>query len=226
MVSVQNTRPLSGYSHIVSFDLSMKQTGAAVYDIEKNKVVYYKTIVNTDLEARELSLFSLIKEFFDYLIEQNICKSLDALFVVKEQMPAQCGFKTQISTLQTLAKAHAVLDLFLQMNSISVYNDSGVHSVSVKSYFKKLTGHDKVTKEDIQEYLINYYGLEQSADMSLDVSDAIAVIHTLVHVVWNKNILEEIKELKKEIKKLSREAAVKSREDKIKKLENLLLHKK
>lgn len=103
--------------------------------------------------------------------------------------------------MQELAKVHAIFDLVVLLEEVDYYDLDGIHSVSVKNFFKKITNIEKPSKEDIQKVLLDRITCPFVENFSLDASDSLAVSVTLINSKWNKDIEEEQKELKKQIKK-------------------------
>ena len=85
------------------------------------------------------------------------------------------------------------------------YDYDGIHSVSVKAYFKELTGIEKPTKEDIANKISFLCAEYNFSGLPLDITDSLAVTLTLVDRKWNKDITEEIKSINKDIKKFKSE---------------------
>lgn len=215
-------RPLSEIGYIISFDLALYKTGVSIYDIKN------KTICRTDkievLKSDEKPVATLYELLKDYLTK-SVEKYGDLLMVIKEAMPAQAGRFTTIATLQTLAKAHAALDIAVaKVNGVDFYDDIGVHAVSVKALFKT-EECPKPTKTDIKEAVCDKFKLDKSK-LSDDESDSIAVIYTLLQKKWNADIKDEIKRIKKEMKSLKQERAIAAHEKRIEELERMILEVK
>ncbi len=200
---------ITDFDYIVGFDLAYHKSGVAIYDIKSQKVVdTFKVVIKNGPEASIFDLYSTLGVTLDRISSKYKGKIL----AIKEAMPLQCGVFTTVQTLQQLAKAHAALDICLyeRPENYCVYDETGIHSISVKSLFKK-NKDDKPTKKDIQERLRNLYDLT-GLEITDDISDAIAVIYTLINKKWNSDIKDKIKELKKEIKTLKQESTIKNRE--------------
>lgn len=135
-------------------------------------------------------------------------------------MPQQSKFST-IATLQGLAKAHAVLDLVVDQLGLDYYG-YGIHSVSVKALFKKLTGVEHPEKLDIQSWVSSHYGHHViPKNMTLDISDAAALWITLFMRKEQQDLEEEIKALTKKDKTLKAAAAKQRVQNQIKLLQNM-----
>ena len=121
-------------------------------------------------------------------------------FVLKEKLPNQAGKFTTIASLQSLAQVHAIWELACEKTGVDVYDFQGVHSVSVKAFFKKRYGIEKPQKEDIARLICENYCFN-IGENPLDITDAIACVQTLIEHKWNQDIIDKTKELKKEQKK-------------------------
>lgn len=199
---------LTDFDYVVGFDLAYHKSGIAIYDIKSKKILdtFKVNIVN----GRETSIFDLYLTLGATL--DNISTKYNGrILAIKEAMPVQCGKFTTVQTLQQLAKAHAALDICLyeRPEEYFVYDETGIHSISVKSLFKK-NKDDKPTKQDIQNELRKIYNLD-GLEITDDISDAIAVIHTLIHKKWNADIKDEIKAVKRDIKGLKQEYTINNR---------------
>ena len=212
-------KPLSEIDYIISFDLALYKTGISLYNIKQKSIVRTDKIeVSHTDEAPVATLYTKLKEYLTSAVE----KYGNLLMIVKEAMPAQAGRFTTIATLQTLAKAHAALDIAVaKVDGVDFYDETGVHAVSVKALFKT-EENPKPTKTDIKKTVCAYYGLEVG-DLTDDESDSIAVIYTLIKKKWNADINEEIKRIKKEIKGLKQERAIKTHQKRIEELQGMLL---
>ena len=212
-------KPLSEIDYIISFDLALYKTGVSIYDISQKSIVRTDKIeVSHTDETPVATLYTKLKECLTSAVEK--CGNL--LMIIKEAMPAQAGRFTTIATLQTLAKAHAALDIAVaKVDGVDFYDETGVHAVSVKALFKT-EENPKPTKTDIKKAVCAYYGLEVG-DLTDDESDSIAVIYTLVKKKWNADINEEIKRIKKEIKGLKQERAIEAHQKRIEELQGMLL---
>ena len=208
------------FDYIIGFDLAYHKSGIAIYDI-KNKCILdtLKICIPNNREASIFDLYSTLGNMLDNISSKYNGKIL----AIKEAMPLQCGKFTTVQTLQQLAKAHAALDICLYQRSKQyfVYDEVGIHSVSVKSLFKK-NKEDKPTKKDIQNKLCEIYDLK-CFDLTEDISDAVAVIHTLIYKKWNADIKDEIKNVKKEIKELKQESAIRGKEKYIEYLKDIMI---
>ena len=166
-------KPLSEIDYIISFDLALYKTGVSIYDISQKSIVRTDKIeVSHTDETPVATLYTKLKEYLTSAVE----KYGSLLMIVKEAMPAQAGRFTTIATLQTLAKAHAALDIAVaKVDGVDFYDEVGVHAVSVKALFKT-DETPKPTKTDIKKAVCTYYGLK-TGDLTDDESDSVAVIY-------------------------------------------------
>ena len=196
MIVKYNTK-ITNYNYVLSFDIAKRLTGYSLLDIKEDKIVEAGTIDTTHADCM------IWQYFYDELntIFNHIKKTYSGeFFVTKEKLPNQNGRFSTIETLQGLAQAHAIFDLACATSNVDVYDYDGVHSVSVKAYFKELTNIDKPQKEDIAKYIEIRYSDFNLDSFPLDVTDSIAVTITLIGKKYNNDILSEIKNKKKELK--------------------------
>ena len=221
---VKYNNQLSNYKYIISFDLAKNLTGYSVIDFREHKVIYANII-----DMSKCACESFWYEYSNQIrIALGCCLNImprplrkSEIFITKEKLPNQSGKFSSIEALQALAQCHAIFDSVVYDYGIDYYDFEGVHSVSVKAYFKHLTGKDKPTKEDIRDYISTCFNYDFS-NLTLDVTDSIAVAMTLVDVKYSKDILEKIKELKKSIKQYKSAARIKQVQDEIAALQALL----
>ena len=187
---------ITDFDYIIGFDLAYHKSGIAIYSMEKKNIVdTFKIDIQNGRNASIFELYSAL----GCVLNNISTKYKGHILAIKEAMPLQCGKFTTVQTLQQLAKAHAALDICLyeRPEEYCVYDETGIHSISVKSLFKK-NKDDKPTKKDIQDRLREIYSLD-SFEITDDISDAIAIIYTLLNKKWNSDIKEEIKIVKKEM---------------------------
>ncbi len=210
---------LSEIDYIISFDLALYKTGVSIYDIAKKSIVRTDKIeVSHTDETPVATLYTKLKEYLTSAVE----KYGNLLMIVKEAMPAQAGRFTTIATLQTLAKAHAALDIAVaKVDGVDFYDEVGVHAVSVKALFKT-EETPKPTKTDIKKAVCAHYGLK-AGDLTDDESDSVAVIYTLIKKKWNADLKDEIKRVRKEMKGLKQERAIVAHEKRIEELQAMVL---
>lgn len=122
--------------------------------------------------------------------------------VLKERMPMQNGRFSSIGALQALAQCHAIFDLVAAQNNAILYDTSGVPAVSEKALFRRLTGIEKVEKTDIRQWILYHTDNQLPQDVSLDITDSIAVTMTLYCHTAEQDILERARELKRKQKQL------------------------
>lgn len=200
------TKKLSEYDLIIGFDLSTYKTGVCFYNIKNQTIITSLINERKSSNTKELDLYKDIYELLSQKI--NEYGSEKKILIVREAPPMQMGIHTTIKTIISLTKSHGILSLVLQELKIDEYNEFGIFPVSIKSIFKTET-NPKPTKEIIRKKLAKIYNFEES-EITLDESDAIAVIHCLINKKINLDILTEIKNIKKEIK-LTKSDLIKSR---------------
>ena len=140
-MEVKFNRRLDDYNYILSFDLAKHKTGYALIDFKSKKIEKYGLIVTDKENIMPWDYFySKLREIIE---EIRVKTNGNNFFVIKERLPNQNGPRSSIAALQELAKAHAVFDLFVAQNGIDYYDYIGIHSVSVKSYYKTQYGIEK-----------------------------------------------------------------------------------
>lgn len=104
-----------------------------------------------------------------------------------------------------------------------MYDYTGIYPITTHSYLKKLLSEENV--ESVDKNTIKKY-VEQEFNLvvkSYDESDAVFLAVTLIQSKWNKDILEEMKEIKKHKKELIMKNAIAECEKKIDFLINLTI---
>lgn len=219
---IQGKKGLNEYKYLVMFDLASHNTGVCLWNIENNIPMETFSIVADKVDGIFVSnLYKQLDIFFNKLLDMGIKK--EEVFVSKEAMPVQLrGGSSTVQTFIAMAKAHAILDLFLDQHDIDVYDYKGVYPATTHAYLKKLLGEDvkkTVDKKDIKEYVTKTYGIEVN---NFDESDAAFLAATLVESKWDKDIQERIKEVKRHKKELKMKKAIQDCDDQIAELEKLL----
>lgn len=213
---------LSDLGAIVGVDLAQYHTGVTVYS--KGQFTHFIPInvKNTD-EAKEHSLFMQFTNLFQALLIEY-ARNGEKIMVVQERQPLQNGKNSTAQTICALARAHAILHLavqFFEKDGVEFYDENGIHSTSVKALFKTKEC-PKPQKGDIRKELVKLYQLDDTK-LTDDISDAIAVVHTLINKKWNQDIDEKIREIKKEIKKLKAPHAIAAHQAEIERIQSLKL---
>ena len=211
---------LSNYDYVLSFDLAKQKTGWALVNIKSNRVEMSGIIIlNEKVDSVWLDIYDKIVVVLDGV--KKHCQNLDKkFFVLKEKLPNQAGRFTTIASLQGLAQVHAIWELACEKLKVEVYDFDGVHSVSVKAFFKRRYGVEKPQKEDIAKLVCENYCFD-IGDSPLDITDAIACVQTLVEYKWNEDIKDKIKELKKEQKNYKTDKKKNQIAEEIQRLERL-----
>lgn len=200
---IKFNKNIKDFNYVLSFDLAKHNTGYSLLDISNNRIILTGMIVGD--ETKENFWYGLYEEFEHLLLELSSKFDRKKIFIVKEKLPTQNGRFSTISTLQALAQVHAILDVVCGNCNYEVYDYDGVHSVSVKTYFKEITEIEKPTKEDIANKISLLYPTYDFKNAQLDITDSLAVSITLINKKWDKDITEEIKRINKEIKKYKSE---------------------
>lgn len=210
---VKFNRPLTDFDAIVGIDLATYRTGVCVYNIKTQQMdQFFEVVVDKNSECKVASLFGQLN-----LMWENLLDKYGKILVIQERMPQQCGIASTVATLQSLAKSHAIMELSIsQKFHVELYDENGIHTTSIKSYFKT-EQCPKPQKEDLRRVLVEYYHLDNDA-LTDNISDAMAVVHVLIHKRWNADIDDHIKEIKKEIKKLKAKNAISARQTEIERL--------
>lgn len=217
---VKFNQSIKDYHYVLSFDLAKQKTGWALVDVVEHHIEKYGMITLNDkaispwvdLYDKITNVLKDIKEF---------CReSGNRFFVLKEKLPNQAGRFTTIASLQGLAQVHAIWELACEKSEVECYDFEGVHSVSVKAFYKRKYDVEKPQKEDIAKLVCENYCFD-IGDNPLDITDAIACVQTLVEHKWNEDIKDRIKELKKEQKTYKTEKKKDQINEEIQRLERL-----
>ena len=219
---IKGSKGIEEYKYILAFDLASHNTGICLWDIAKNKPVETFLMVTKKGDNFVYNLYSNLCNFFTELRNNGI--DLRYVFVCKEAMPSQLrGGSSTVQTFMSLAKSHAILDLFLQQNNIDVYDYVGIYPATTHACIRKLLNIDSKTSVDkttIREYIKNEFGLETK---TFDESDAAFLAVTLITNKWNKDLQEEIKEVKKHKKTLKASKAIADCDAKLEFLNSLII---
>lgn len=205
MYTAKGNNGLYEFRYVIGVDLASYKTGVCIYDIATKKFVLGKEIeVKKNSQNKNIDLYILLSEFFEKIRDEY--DSGDFL-LVKEAMPSQHGKFTTVSTLQSLAQAHAILDMAVWNSAfITPYDDKGIHPITVRSLFRtEAITHP--SKEDVRKELVRLYDLDDD-ELTDNISDSMAVVHTLINKQWNADIAEMIKEQKKAVKLLKQTRAI------------------
>lgn len=219
-MEIKFKKSLSEYDHLIMFDLASKITGVCVFDLKKKKPLFTKVLKVTGIiELPSAELDFLIDNFFLDLREKEL---LTNALVSFEAAPTQLrGGNSTVQTFIALAKAHAVLDLYLYKHKIDVYDYVGVYPISTHAYYKKITNSPqdtKVTKENLRDWVYLQYNIN---NLTLDESDAIFLAVTLINSKYEKDIDEQIRECKRHKKTLKAAYAIQLVDEEIARLQKL-----
>ena len=220
-MEIKFQKHLSDYKYVVMFDLASKITGVCLWDIQNHRPAQTSIIDVTKCKTLPVAaLYDQLDAFFSGLNKMGI--SLSDILVYKEAMPSQIhGAATTIQTFIDLARSHGILDLYCAQHNIDVFDYTGVYPITWHCYLRKLRGWDNkhpVDKKDTRDYLYETYNL---SNLILDESDAVFLAQTFVELVWNKQIDEQIREVKRHRKTLKAAHAINSCDEEIKRLDGL-----
>lgn len=213
---------LREYRYIVMFDLASKNSGVCLWNIatQRPEKTFLLTVHRQDAR-HEQELYEAIKTCVDGIHLMGIDKT--QLLFAREAMPTQLrGGNSTVQTFLALAKAHAILNLFLTQNEYDFYDIIGVYPASTHAFLRQLSGWDnthKISKDDIKQYVIDNFRMDP--DLSYDEYDAVFLAQTLQMVKWNKDIQEAIKEQKRHKKDLKSVHAIERCQEEIDRLELL-----
>lgn len=211
---------LTDYKYALVCDLAQYESGFALLEVSTNALIEMRQI---SISKTSLEPTGEMYEQFDQMITDILDKyQIDSedLLIIKEQMPVNCGPHSTAQTLQALAAAHAVFNICIYCRKLNSYSN-GIHSISVKTYFKKLLGIEKPQKDDIRAAVCRYYDIDPET-VTRDESDAIGLWFCLCGAKWNKDITEQIKAVKKHRKTLSAKKAIQECNDEMERLGGLL----
>ena len=217
-MQVKFEKHLNDYDYIFAFDIAKVTSGYALVDFKNRKILIQGLIVT---EKNSPMPWEDLYNQIDAVVTSVRSTYGDNFFVIKERVPNQAGPRSSIDALQGLAKAHAIFDLYVAQHKLDYYDYNGIHSISVKAFFKNKYGIDKPQKIDILHCLQQEYaelvgkGETKSKDWALDISDAIALVDTLIEKKWNADIDEEARLERKHMRELEREKDIKIHQDRI-----------
>ena len=223
-MEIKFKKKITDFKYLLMFDLASRNTGVCLWDIENHKpILTYMLKVTGQLELPAAELLDLIIKFVNSLVVKVGPFDLKQLLVVKEAMPTQLrGGSSTMQTFIALARSHCTLDTVMYQNNIAVYDYVGIYPITWHNYFKQLAGlgkDDKVTKEVVHDYVIKKYKLD--SNVSLDETDAVFMCETFLAVKWNKDLKEQIAEVKRHRKTLKAPHAIKSCDEEINRLNEL-----
>lgn len=210
---VKFNQPLSAFNVIVGIDLASQKSGVTVYSLQTQRFEEFIPVtVKSHEQEKELSLFNQLK-----LLLERFVQNYGKVLVIEERCPSQAGMRSTAATLQALMGAHWIMRLAVSMTEgAERYDEHGIHSTTVKALFKT-SECEKPQKSDIRKALVELYHLDDTK-LTDDISDAVAVVHTLLTKKWNADIDERIKEIKKETKKLKANHAILAHQTEIQRL--------
>ena len=220
-MEIKFKKHLSDYKYIVMFDLASKNTGVCLWDIamQRPEKTFLLSVHRQDA-LHEQELYETINSCIEEMVSCGIDKT--KLLFAREAMPTQLrGGNSTVQTFLALAKAHAILNLFLTQNDYDFYDVIGVYPASTHALLKALNGWDnthKIAKDDIKKYVIETFGMD--SNLSYDEYDAAFLAYTLQTTKWNKDIQEAIKEQRRHKKTLKSVHAIERCQEEIDRLES------
>lgn len=196
MNTIKFKRSITDYSHILAFDIAKHKTGWALWNIE-TKMISACGLIATSSGCEWEDLYEQSSSVFDFVRREFGSR----FFIIKERLPNQAGRFSTIAALQGLAGAHSVFDLACSHKGVDVYDADGIHSITVKAYFKSITGLEKPEKKDIANAVFDIARYDGVFKDEYDITDAAACAIALLAKKWNSDIVDQIKHLKSEQKK-------------------------
>jgi len=217
-MEIKFRKSLNDYKYLVMIDLASHKSGVCFWDLRRHCPIF--TIQLDIKDNSSENLYYGFRRLFQDILVQKVEQGVqpEEILVYKEAMPSQVGGKSTIQTFVALAKAHAILELFLSLFKYDTYDNVGVYPITTHAYYRKLynlTNKDKVTKENIKEHVISHYNINNISNISLDETDAIFLAETFCYHKWNKDIDDEIKEQKRHKKQLKAQHAIQGCDDRI-----------
>lgn len=190
---------------ILMFDLASHITGWCLYDSIKG-IPLRHGIITVDRDGPNP----------DYDLKEQLKKTIssvqsDDLIVSTEAMPTQLrGGSSTIKVFIAMAQAHSDLAIACAEAGVRMYDRIGVYPASTHAYLRRLLGKGldfKPSKDDIRAYCARLWEFDE-ASVSYDESDAMFLAKTLVDVKWDKDIDEQIRNLKRHRKELKEPSAI------------------
>ena len=223
-MQVKFKKGINDFKYLVMFDLASKNTGVCLWDLQKNEPILTQTLrVKGEVELPAAELLDLIIRFFNDLVFSIGGVSNKDILVMKEAMPTQLrGSSSTVQTFLALARSHCTLDTCMFQNDMAMYDYVGIYPTTWHNYFKRIKGLDKdhkVEKEEVHEYVVSKYKLEQN--ISMDESDAVFMCEAFLNVKWDNDIKERVLEVKRHRKMLKAPHAIKLCDEEIERLNGL-----
>lgn len=187
---------------VIGLDLSMKQTGIAVYDTDKDKFLLI-TSLNTEKISKKGNAKPWEKLFYSYRLKFIF----DELLKIKkeykpDEMVVEKGFSRFNTSTQVVYRVHAIASLVFYDIPSTYYPSTEIKSVT--------TGYGRAKKSEVREAVKKRYpNIEMDNN---DESDACAIIAT--HMIntnpkydWidKQEFFEELEQAKAEIEKEKKE---------------------
>lgn len=209
-------KKLQEFDYLLCFDLAKFETGVSLINIKdlNNPILqkYYQISVDKKSEEPFGAFYGYLVRLFTDINKE--VPELSKILIIREKQPTGFTVTTTISTLQALAGVHAILDVFVSQLGLTEY-EFGIHASTVKAWARRETGLDKPQKEDIKAFLENIYPELKKENVTLDISDSVALAQCLIKDKWNSDLKELIKEEKKHLKELKSDGGKKKQQEKI-----------
>ena len=192
---------------IMCYDLAYHKTGWCLYDVVDEKLITYGTF-NAGHPSNllgEIAKTMMIDEAFDMIVVESLPKQFKRIFNPKTKRMMNV---TNIGTLQTLAKAHGILETFSKPDGSDYFN---IHVMQVRN-FLAVKG-----KEQVMQYVNKRFKTNIKDE---DITDAIGLAVTFKHG-WNQSINNDIAELTTKIKTLKQQRSIDKYQGEIDRLEAL-----
>ena len=209
------------FAYFLSFDLAKIHTGWSLCNFNEDKLTILEVGVIDMSNARPeefwLEYYRQLSRVFSQFLPYK-----EKMLVLKERMPMQNGRFSSIAALQALAQCHAVFDLLVAQFGFIIYDTEGIPAISEKALFRQLTGKDKVEKTDIREFILSHSVHKMQEDVSLDITDSIAVTMTLCLHTAEQDIKKELAEIRKQKKQYKSAKKIAQLEERETALQHLL----
>lgn len=107
-----------------------------------------------------------------------------------------------MQTFLSLARSHAVLELYAAHHGLAMYDGVGVYPVTTHAYLRRILSLPKEAKVDkalIRQYVADTYNF---TNLTFDESDAVFLAQTFVDVKFNQDIQDAMRAIKRRLKEL------------------------
>lgn len=203
------------------FDLATRVTGVCVWDITAHRPTITMVIqVPATAESDVVALDGQLDKMFTTLWNSGLCP--ETTLISQEAMPTQMGRGgSTVQTFLSLARSHAVLELYALRHGLAIYDAVGVYPVTTHAYLRRLLGWPKTAKVDktaIRQYVYDTYGY---TNLTFDESDAVFLAQTFVDVKFNQDVQDGIRAVKRHMKELKQSHRITELQSELARLEGL-----